>query len=41
MFDNERSRNKGSVLHSKLGNSLSNIGSLVEVNEAVLSISSN
>ena len=41
MFDNERDRNRGSILHFKLNNGLLNIGSLVEVNEVVLSVSSN
>jgi len=35
MFNNERSRNRGNILHSKLDNSLLNIDSLVEVNEVV------
>jgi len=41
MFDDERGGNRGSILHSKLDNGLSNIGSLVEVNEVVLSVPSN
>lgn len=36
MFDDKRSENRDSILHSKLGNILLNIGSLVEVNEIVL-----
>jgi len=41
MFDNERDGNRGSILHSKSDNGSLNIGSLVEVNEVVLSVPSN
>jgi len=41
MFNNKRSRNRGSILHSKSDDGLSNIGSLVEVNKVVSSVPSN
>ena len=40
MHDNKRSRNRGGILHSKSGGSLLNKSSLVEVNEAVSTVSS-
>ena len=40
MLDNKRSGNRGGILHSKLDSSSLNISSLVEVNEVVMTVSS-